>query len=94
MLHEPSLVCVIITSVCTKLECVSSDDTTAGESSSGEAWTGAGEQLKEQKELLKKLEAQVKDFIPKVKARMQAAAELSVPLTVEAESGVNWDEAH
>ncbi|HSP56810.1 MAG TPA: DNA polymerase I, partial [Halomonas sp.] len=39
-------------------------------------------------------EAQVKDFIPKVKARMQAAAELSVPLTVEAESGVNWDEAH
>ncbi|MBS9403884.1 DNA polymerase I [Halomonas sp. TRM85114] len=39
-------------------------------------------------------EAQVKDFIAKVKARMQAAAELSVPLTVEAESGVNWDEAH
>jgi DNA polymerase-1 len=39
-------------------------------------------------------EAQVKDFIPSVKARMQAAAELSVPLTVEAESGVNWDEAH
>lgn len=28
----------------------------------GEAWTGAGEQLKEQKELLEKLEAQVKDF--------------------------------
>ncbi len=39
-------------------------------------------------------DAQVKYFIPKVKARMQAAAELSVPLTVEAESGVNWDEAH
>ncbi|SFU80424.1 DNA polymerase I [Halomonas korlensis] len=39
-------------------------------------------------------DSQVKDFIPKVKARMQAAAELSVPLTVEAESGVNWDEAH
>lgn len=25
---------------------------------------------------------------------MQAPAELSVPLIVEAESGVNWDEAH
>ena len=39
-------------------------------------------------------EAQVDDFIVQVKKRMQAAAELSVPLIVEAESGVNWDEAH
>jgi DNA polymerase I len=38
--------------------------------------------------------AQVDDFIEAVKARMQAAAELSVPLIVEAESGANWDEAH
>jgi DNA polymerase-1 len=29
-----------------------------------------------------------------VKARMQGAAELDVALTVEAESGINWDEAH
>ncbi|MGM0914443.1 MAG: DNA polymerase I [Pseudomonadota bacterium] len=39
-------------------------------------------------------EAQVEAFIEQVKARMQAAAELSVPLIVEAESGANWDEAH
>ncbi|MCE9682956.1 DNA polymerase I [Halomonas alkalisoli] len=39
-------------------------------------------------------EAEVTDFIVQVKKRMQAAAELSVPLIVEAESGVNWDEAH
>ncbi|MCE8018337.1 DNA polymerase I [Halomonas sp. MCCC 1A17488] len=39
-------------------------------------------------------EAQVGEFIDEVKARMQAAAELSVPLIVEAESGANWDEAH
>ncbi|PMR77195.1 DNA polymerase I [Billgrantia endophytica] len=39
-------------------------------------------------------EEQVADFIASVKARMQAAAELSVPLVVEAESGKNWDEAH
>jgi len=39
-------------------------------------------------------EAQVDDFIAEVKARMQAAAELDVALTVEAESGINWDEAH
>ncbi|MCE8044036.1 DNA polymerase I [Halomonas daqingensis] len=39
-------------------------------------------------------EGQVDEFIGEVKARMQAAAELSVPLIVEAESGVNWDEAH
>ncbi|MGJ7459178.1 DNA polymerase I [Halomonas sp. RA08-2] len=40
------------------------------------------------------VEGQVEDFIEQVKARMQAAAELSVPLIVEAESGANWDEAH
>ncbi|NIC07096.1 DNA polymerase I [Billgrantia bachuensis] len=39
-------------------------------------------------------ESQVDEFIGEVKSRMQAAAELSVPLIVEAESGVNWDEAH
>ena len=39
-------------------------------------------------------EAQVDDFIAEVKARMQAAAELDVALIVEAESGINWDEAH
>ncbi|TLF47531.1 DNA polymerase I [Halomonas urmiana] len=39
-------------------------------------------------------EAQVDDFIAEVKARMQGAAELDVALTVEAESGINWDEAH
>jgi DNA polymerase I len=39
-------------------------------------------------------EGQVDEFIGEVKARMQASAELSVPLIVEAESGVNWDEAH
>ncbi|MCE8035588.1 DNA polymerase I [Billgrantia tianxiuensis] len=39
-------------------------------------------------------EGQVDEFIDEVKVRMQAAAELSVPLIVEAESGVNWDEAH
>ncbi len=39
-------------------------------------------------------EAQVDAFIEQVKGRMQGAAELSVPLIVEAESGANWDEAH
>ncbi|TFH85834.1 DNA polymerase I [Billgrantia azerbaijanica] len=39
-------------------------------------------------------EAQVESFIEEVKARMQAAADLEVPLIVEAESGTNWDEAH
>jgi len=39
-------------------------------------------------------EEQVAAFIEQVKGRMQAAAELSVPLIVEAESGANWDEAH
>ncbi|WP_129140449.1 DNA polymerase I [Modicisalibacter coralii] len=39
-------------------------------------------------------ETQVEGFIDTVKRRMQAAAELKVPLVVEAESGANWDEAH
>ncbi|WP_188638919.1 DNA polymerase I [Vreelandella lutescens] len=39
-------------------------------------------------------EAQVERFIEQVRARMQAAASLSVPLIVEAQSGANWDEAH
>ncbi|WAM55033.1 DNA polymerase I [Vreelandella venusta] len=39
-------------------------------------------------------EGQVEAFIEQVQARMQAAATLSVPLIVEAESGSNWDEAH
>ncbi|MGE4533799.1 DNA polymerase I [Halomonas sp.] len=39
-------------------------------------------------------EGQVERFIEQVKARMQDAAELEVPLIVEAESGANWDEAH
>ncbi|MGS2744836.1 DNA polymerase I [Halomonas sp. LS-001] len=37
---------------------------------------------------------QVEAFIPQIQQRMQAAASLSVPLTIEAESGANWDEAH
>ncbi|ATJ81254.1 DNA polymerase I [Halomonas beimenensis] len=36
----------------------------------------------------------VEVFIPEVKKRMQAAADLGVALIVEAESGANWDEAH
>ncbi|WP_404464000.1 DNA polymerase I [Vreelandella aquamarina] len=39
-------------------------------------------------------EAQVERFIEQVQVRMQAAASLSVPLIVEAQSGANWDEAH
>ncbi|WFM71614.1 DNA polymerase I [Halomonas sp. CKK8] len=39
-------------------------------------------------------EEQVEDFIAEVKARMEGAAKLDVALTVEAESGANWDEAH
>ena len=39
-------------------------------------------------------ESQVDDFIGSVKLRMQSAAELKVPLIVEAEAGDNWDEAH
>jgi DNA polymerase-1 len=37
---------------------------------------------------------EVDSFIKEVKKRMQGAAELSVPLIVEAEMGSNWDEAH
>ncbi|WP_062361822.1 DNA polymerase I [Vreelandella aquamarina] len=39
-------------------------------------------------------EQQVDSFIEQVQTRMQAAASLSVPLIVEAQSGANWDEAH
>ncbi|AJY49489.1 DNA polymerase I [Halomonas sp. KO116] len=39
-------------------------------------------------------EKQVEVFIEQVQKRMQGAAELKVPLIVEAESGANWDEAH
>ncbi|WP_447895120.1 DNA polymerase I [Vreelandella sp. GE22] len=39
-------------------------------------------------------EAQVESFIQQVQKRMQGAAELKVPLIVEAETGDNWDEAH
>ncbi|SEL56787.1 DNA polymerase I [Halomonas daqiaonensis] len=37
---------------------------------------------------------QVEAFIEEVKGRMEGAAKLDVTLTVEAESGANWDEAH
>ncbi|WIX33342.1 DNA polymerase I [Salinicola sp. JS01] len=39
-------------------------------------------------------EAQSDDFIAAVRQRMQRAAELKVPLIVDANSGANWDEAH
>ncbi|MDW7745708.1 DNA polymerase I [Halomonas sp.] len=39
-------------------------------------------------------EDQVEAFIEEVKGRMEGAAKLDVALTVEAESGANWDEAH
>lgn len=39
-------------------------------------------------------DAQVDAFIDAVKARMRDAAELKVPLIVEAQHGANWDEAH
>ncbi|WP_413615330.1 DNA polymerase I [Halomonas cupida] len=39
-------------------------------------------------------EEQVDGFMTAVKERMQGAASLDVALTVEANSGVNWDEAH
>jgi DNA polymerase-1 len=39
-------------------------------------------------------EDQVDGFIEEVKSRMEGAAKLDVALTVEAESGANWDEAH
>ncbi|WP_110650542.1 DNA polymerase I [Salinicola peritrichatus] len=37
---------------------------------------------------------QVDDFIGAIRQRMQNAAELDVPLIVDANSGANWDEAH
>ncbi|CBV43886.1 DNA polymerase I [Halomonas elongata] len=39
-------------------------------------------------------ESEVDAFMDQVKTRMENAAELDVALTVEAESGANWDEAH
>jgi len=39
-------------------------------------------------------ESQAEAFKEEVKKRMQNAAKLSVALTVEAESGSHWDEAH
>ncbi|QJQ94985.1 MULTISPECIES: DNA polymerase I [Halomonadaceae] len=39
-------------------------------------------------------EVQVEGFIDAVKGYMRDAAELKVPLVVEAQSGANWDEAH
>ncbi|WP_416139244.1 DNA polymerase I [Halomonas sp. HK25] len=65
-----------------------------------DAWLRAGEMdawmvMQVHDELVFEVaEGQVDAFIEQVKARMQAAAELSVPLIVEAESGANWDEAH
>jgi DNA polymerase I len=65
-----------------------------------DAWLAAGEMdawmvMQVHDELVFEVaEEQVDAFIEQVKARMQAAAELSVPLIVEAESGANWDEAH
>ncbi len=39
-------------------------------------------------------EDQVEDLVTEVKARMESAAELKVPLIVDAGIGENWDEAH
>ncbi|WP_290517083.1 DNA polymerase I [Alcanivorax sp.] len=39
-------------------------------------------------------EDQVDDLVKEVKARMESAAELKVPLIVDAGVGENWDEAH
>ncbi|MBZ9539385.1 DNA polymerase I [Modicisalibacter tunisiensis] len=39
-------------------------------------------------------DAQAEDFLGAVRRRMEAAAELKVPLVVEAHAGANWDEAH
>ncbi|WP_025733704.1 DNA polymerase I [Carnimonas nigrificans] len=39
-------------------------------------------------------EEHAESFIDEVKARMQAAGQLDVPLLVEAQSGSNWEEAH
>ncbi|WP_254275969.1 DNA polymerase I [Halomonas sp. 3H] len=65
-----------------------------------DAWLAAGEMdawmvMQVHDELVFEVaEGQVERFIEQVKGRMQAAASLSVPLIVEAESGANWDEAH
>ncbi|WP_373182259.1 DNA polymerase I [Halomonas campaniensis] len=65
-----------------------------------DAWLAAGEMdawmvMQVHDELVFEVaEGQVERFIEQVKGRMQAAAALSVPLIVEAESGANWDEAH
>ncbi|MFO7647163.1 DNA polymerase I [Halomonas campaniensis] len=65
-----------------------------------DAWLQAGEMdawmvMQVHDELVFEVaEEQVERFIEQVKERMQAAAALSVPLIVEAESGANWDEAH
>jgi len=39
-------------------------------------------------------ERQVEEYVPRLQALMEAAAELDVPLTAEAGVGSNWDEAH
>ena len=39
-------------------------------------------------------EDQVDDLVKEVKERMESAAELKVPLIVDAGIGENWDEAH
>lgn len=39
-------------------------------------------------------EAQVDTFVEEVKKRMASAAELDVPLLVEAGVGDNWEQAH
>ncbi|WP_110708073.1 DNA polymerase I [Salinicola sp. CR57] len=39
-------------------------------------------------------QSQVDDFLVAIRGRMQDAAELNVPLIVDANSGANWDEAH
>jgi len=36
----------------------------------------------------------VEAFVPEIKSRMAAAAEMAVPLLVEAGVGAHWDEAH
>jgi DNA polymerase-1 len=65
-----------------------------------DAWLQAGEMdawmvMQVHDELVFEVaEGQVEAFIEQVKGRMQGAAELSVPLIVEAQSGANWDEAH
>ena len=36
----------------------------------------------------------VEDVVPEILSMMEEAAELSVPLVVDAGRGANWDEAH